>query len=204
MVRVKICGVTSVEDARLAVAAGADAVGLVFADSPRRVQPDVAAQILPLLGPFVTPVALFVDAPLEDVLLLTARLGVSTVQLQGHESPEYIDRLRPLSVIKAFHVSSVCDLANLDNFSVSAFLLDSRVPGKAGGSGVSFDWSLAVPVAESKRVILAGGLNPDNVAAAIRQVHPYAVDVTTGVEAVPGRKDPDKLRAFIARAKSAL
>lgn len=206
MVRVKICGITSVDDARLAVSAGADALGLVFAPSPRRLSPDSAAAILASVPPFVTPVAVFVDASLDPILDLTAALGISTVQLHGGESPELVNLLRAhgLKVIKAFRVASSSDLDHLDRFHPDAFLLDSRVPDKLGGTGLAFDWSLAVPIAARLPVILAGGLNPDNVADAVRTVRPYAVDCSSSVESAPGRKDPDKLRTFVSRAKSAL
>jgi len=202
MTRVKICGITTVDDAREAVQAGANAIGLVFADSPRRIDVERARGVLAGVGPFVTPVALFVNSPLEVIAGITDSLGIRTVQLHGDEPPELVDALRPLQVIKAVRVADEADLENLKRYRPDAFLLDARVSGKAGGTGKTFDWSLAVEPARRFRVILAGGLNPDNVADAVRQVRPYAVDVSSGVESSPGRKDPDKMKAFIDRARS--
>jgi len=202
--RVKICGITTPEDARLVVSAGADAIGLIFfSGSTRCIDVSRAAEILAAIPPFVTPVALFVNASLEVIRSVTDALGIRTVQLQGDEPPELPEQLRPLRIIKAFRVGTQGDLERLDGYRPDAFLLDAYVPGKPGGTGVTFDWFLAVPVAARRRVILAGGLNPENVAEAVRIVRPYAVDVCSGVEYAPGRKDPDKVHAFVARAKSA-
>ncbi len=203
MTRVKICGITNPEDAGHAVSAGADAIGLVFTDSPRRVNPACASEIVAAAGPFVTPVALFVDSPAEFIIDVAGRLGLNTVQLHGDESPELVERLHPLRVIKAVRVADSSDLEGLERYRVDAFLLDTRVPGMKGGTGLTFDWSLAVEVARRFPIILAGGLNPQNVADAIRQVHPYAVDVSSGVEAAPGKKDPLKVSAFIENVRSA-
>ena len=202
MTRVKICGITAVDDAREAASAGADAIGLVFAEGPRRIDTERAREIIATVGPFVTPVALFVNSPLDSIIDITDELGIRTVQLHGDEPPEFVEKLRPLRVIKAVGVAGKADLDGLDRFRADALLLDARVPGKAGGTGQVFDWSLAVEPAERFRVILAGGLHPDNVADAVRQVRPYAVDVSSGVESSPGRKDPVKVRTFIERARS--
>ena len=139
MIRVKICGITSPEDARLTVAAGADAIGLVFAESPRRVDLVRARAILEAVGPFVTPVAVFVDSPLEEIRTVTEKLGITTVQLHGLECPEKLEELRPLKVIRGVRVGGPEDLEELERSQADAFLLDARVPGKMGGTGVTFD-----------------------------------------------------------------
>ena len=206
MFRVKICGITRPEDAVVAADAGADAIGLVFAESPRRVTVEQALAVVAALPPFVTPVALFVDEPLERILEVCYRLRVTAVQLSGDEPPALAEALarEKLLVIKSFHVRSAADLEGIDAYPAHACLLDSRVPGRRGGTGVAFDWSLATQAVTSKPVVLAGGLRPENVAEAVRQVRPYAVDVSSGVEAAPGVKDPERVRAFVRSAREAL
>ncbi len=204
MTRIKICGITSIGDALAAVGCGADAVGFVFAPSPRQIAPADAAAIVRELPPFVTAVAVTVDDPLEALRQKLAASGCHAVQLHGEEPPEYIDRLARWRVIKAFRVQVAKDLRRLPEYArADAFLLDSRVAGKAGGTGVTFDWRVAREVTEplrrgaaGKPIILAGGLTPDNVAAALEAVRPYAVDVSTGVEVSPGKKDRGLMRAF--------
>jgi phosphoribosylanthranilate isomerase len=197
--RVKICGITSWTDARAALAAGADALGFVFYErSPRRIAVDAAAAILRRLPPFVAKVGLFVDAPEETVRQTAAACGLDTLQFHGAESPEYCRRFSQ-TVYKAFRVRDRGVFQGLPQYATTAWLLDSCVAGQPGGTGTRFDWSLA---AEAVRlgtpVILAGGLTPENVPDAIRQVRPYAVDVSSGVEASPGVKDAAKLNAFLA------
>ena len=205
MIRVKVCGITRPEDAVFAASLGVDAIGLIFAEnSPRRIDVSKARDIVAAIPPFVAPVALFVNSSLEVIAGVTDALGVNTVQLQGDEPPELVDALRPLKVIKAFRVGGAGDLEKLERYRADAFLLDASVPGQYGGTGHTFDWSLAVDAAKRCRVILAGGLTPDNVADGVRQVRPYAVDVSSGVESSPGHKDPEKVRHFIERARSAL
>lgn len=201
---VKICGITRAEDAAAAADAGADAIGLVFAESPRRVSVAQAQAIVAALPPGVTPVALFVDEPLAGIIATCRALGVRTVQLHGDESPELARALGDLCVIKAFRVGSQADLEALRGYPASAYLLDAKVAGKRGGSGVRLDWDLASRATALGRIILAGGLSPDNVAEAIRRVRPYGVDVSSGVESSAGRKDPAKVQAFVAAARAAL
>jgi phosphoribosylanthranilate isomerase len=205
MVSVKICGITTVEDAQAAVAAGADALGFVFyPPSPRCVTPEQARRIIRTLPPFVTTVGLFVDVPAATVHDIADRCGLDRVQLHGHETPECC-RLIALPVIKAFRIKNASSLAHLPAYAVAAFLLDAYVDGALpGGTGASFAWELAVQAKPYGPVILAGGLTPENVAAAVVQIRPYGVDVSTGVEQSPGVKDHAKLRRFIARAKAAL
>ncbi|MDQ7819149.1 MAG: phosphoribosylanthranilate isomerase [Armatimonadota bacterium] len=195
MTRVKICGITDPEAAQAAVEAGADAVGFVFAPSRRRVTADQAAAIAWSLPPFVARVGVFVDADRGRILEAVEACGLSAVQLHGDEPPELCAAL-PVPVIKAVRVSGGQSLQGLERYRVSAFLLDAYDPTRPGGTGRTFDWSLAAGVARVHRIVLSGGLTPANVAAALEQVRPYAVDVSSGVE-TDGRKDPAKIRAFV-------
>lgn len=200
--KVKICGITSVADALLAAEAGADAIGLVFyPHSPRFVEAGAAREIVRALPPFVSPVGVFVNEAPATVEELCTAAGIRIVQLHGSEEPEYVEQLPEYRVIKAIRVGRAEDLLAARQYRVSAVLLDSKVEGLWGGSGRSFDWTLARQL--NARIILAGGLAPDNVAQAIRLVKPYAVDVSTGVEAAPGRKDPALVRAFVAAVRTA-
>ena len=200
-IRVKICGITNLEDAQCAVAAGADALGFVFYEkSPRYVSPEKVGQIVSELPPFVTTVGLFVNAA-PDIIRQTMQMaGLRIIQLHGDEAPEDC-RLNPYPVIKAVRVKGADSLAGIENYHVSALLLDAWNDQQYGGSGESFDWQLARKLTGRLPVILAGGLNPDNVAEAIRVVNPYAVDVSSGVETSPGRKDHNKIRKFIQQVR---
>lgn len=202
MVCVKICGITNVEDALAAVEAGADALGFVFyPPSPRYVAPERVRAIVDRLPPFVTTVGLFVDGSVQTINDIAARCGLDRLQLHGDESPEFCAMVeRP--VIKAFRIKAANSLVRLPDYKVSAYLLDAYVEGALpGGTGASFAWELAVQAKPYGPLILAGGLTPENVETAIRQVSPYGVDVSTGVERAPGLKDHAKVRRFIARAK---
>ncbi|OPX20636.1 MAG: N-(5'-phosphoribosyl)anthranilate isomerase [Desulfobacca sp. 4484_104] len=177
MVRVKICGLTNLADARLASDLGAHALGFIFyPKSPRYLAPEAARDIIAQLPPLVLAVGVFVNEELATVRELADQMGLDWLQLHGEEPPDY------------------CQAAYQGR--VRAFLLDTYKSGQKGGTGQIFDWSLAVSAKNWGPVILAGGLNPDNIAAAVQAVQPPAVDVASGVEAAPGRKDPDKLRAF--------
>ena len=202
MVRVKICGITNIEDAVLAVEAGADALGFVFSPSPRQITPHDASHIIAALPPFVARVGVFVDEPLEKVKNLVAFCPLDLVQLHGQEGPEYCLEVAPRA-IKAFRVQDESVLTLLPSYRVCAYLLDSFVSGLAGGTGQTFDWSIARRAGTLGPVILSGGLTPENVARAIREARPYAVDVSSGVEARPGKKDHHKLRAFIQAVRTA-
>jgi phosphoribosylanthranilate isomerase len=204
MIHVKICGITSLEDAGAAVDAGADALGFVFyPPSPRYVSPEKADQIIRQLPPFVTTVGLFVDVAFDAINQLAARCGLDRIQLHGGETPEFCRRIsRP--VIKAFRIRNAESLTPVPDYQVSAYLLDAYVEGALpGGTGAAFAWELAARVKPHGPVILAGGLTPDNVEAAIERTLPYGVDVSTGVECAPGVKDHRKVCEFIARAKAA-
>lgn len=203
VVRSKICGITRLEDALAAVAAGADAIGLVFyARSPRAVSVQQAQAILAGLPPFVTTVGLFVDMPQNEIEAVLAAVPLDLLQFHGNECAADCDALaRPY--IKALRVRAEDDVAALvDAYpGARAVLLDTYVDGVPGGTGQAFDWAL-VPTVLSKPVILAGGLTADNVAAAITQVRPYAVDVSGGVEASKGIKDAAKVKDFVRAVRA--
>lgn len=201
MVKVKICGITTKEDALLAVAAGADALGFVFCEkSPRCVTPQKAAAIIRELPPFIQTVGLFVDEEAEQVNWTADFCGLDLVQLHGDEDPDDCVEINR-RVIKAFRVKNANSLAGIKRYQVAGYLLDAWSPDAHGGTGQSFDWDLARAAGIADRLILAGGLTPDNVAEAVRTVAPYAVDVSSGVESAPGRKDPDRVREFVRQAK---
>jgi phosphoribosylanthranilate isomerase len=202
--RIKICGITNLDDALAAADAGADALGFVFHQaSPRCVSPAVAAAIIARLPPFVAKVGVFVDAAEDTVRRLIAECGLDTVQLHGAELPGF-GRGLPAKLIKAFRVQGLESLVELPRHDTSAWLLDSFVPGQPGGTGAKFKWDLAVEAKKLGRpIILAGGLTPGNIASAVRQVRPFGVDVSSGVEAGPGRKDLRKVQQFIEAARQA-
>ncbi len=198
--RIKICGITSREDALMCVHSGADAIGFVFyRDSPRFVPPDVAVDITCVLPPLVTVVGVFVDESYDNMVNIARRVGLDCIQLHGNEKPSVCRLLSQFRPVKAIRIGSVQDLKPMEDYRglVSAFLLDARVESAYGGTGRCFDWRLALKAKPHGRVILSGGLTPENVVDAIKLVEPYGVDVSTGVEKEPGRKDPQKVRAFI-------
>jgi len=205
MTRVKICGITSVEDALWAAESGADAIGLIFAESPRKIGIEKAREIAAALPPFITPVGLFVDAPLEDVRRVAADVGLDAVQIHGDFPPQSALALRGagVKVIRAVSVASRADIEPIRDYPADAFLLDTKVEGLHGGTGKTFDWSIAEEAKKLGRIILAGGLGPDNVAEAIRRVRPYAVDASSRLESSPGKKDRAVVRRFIEAARSA-
>lgn len=210
--RIKICGITNVADALAAAALGADAIGLNFwAESPRRVEPTVAEQILRELPPFVDPVGLFVSAPLNQVFAAVERFGrIRTLQWHGdHPEPNPNPAYR---FIPAFQVRERDCLARIDDYlarcraqnqTPAAVLVDGHAAGAYGGTGRTAPWELLADYHPGVPLILAGGLTPDNVAEAVRIVRPYAVDVASGVESSPGRKDLEKMRRFVENARRA-
>jgi phosphoribosylanthranilate isomerase len=204
-IKVKICGITSAEDAVVAVEAGADALGFMFHPvSPRHVSRDQAAAIIRALPPLVAKVGVFVNPAEEEVRRTMAECGIDTLQFHGEETPEFCRRFG-LKVLKAFRVRTAQSLEALPAYAEEAWLLDSYVAGQPGGTGSRFNWDLAVAATKlGPRVILAGGLTPGNAAEAVRKVRPYGLDVSSGVESAPGKKDAQKVRAFITAAKSAL
>ncbi len=204
-VKVKICGITSLADGLNAVEAGADLLGFVFYErSPRYVSVETAAGIIRQLPPYVVSVGLFVDAPEEFVFHAISACGLNVLQFHGAETPEYCLQFGVMSM-KAFRIRDAQSLEALAQYSTSAWLLDAFTPDKLGGTGETFNWDLALEAKKLGRpIFLAGGLTPQNVAEAVRRVQPYAVDVSSGVEAAPGRKDPAKVKSFIQAAKGAL
>ncbi|MFH1009416.1 MAG: phosphoribosylanthranilate isomerase [Candidatus Latescibacterota bacterium] len=199
-VKVKICGITNLDDGLAAAELGADALGFVFyPKSPRYIEPDRAREIISRLGPFVIPVGVFVNERKEKVGEVIAVSGIEAVQLHGEESPAYCASFGNVKVIKAFRVSDDFDPALLGDYEVDAALLDAYRKDAYGGTGETFTWGLAQKAKAYGRIILAGGLTPENVASAIREVRPYAVDVSSGVEKTPGIKDREKMRGFMDR-----
>ncbi len=202
MVKVKICGITNADDARLAVEAGADALGFIFVENtPRFVTPEQAVAIIRRLPPFVTPVGVFWEHPSGHVKAVAEACGLQALQFHGDETPDDVAQYA-LPVIKTIKVSGPQDLARMEPYRsrVAAFLLDSAARWSEGEARQSIEWRLARMAPGP--IILSAGLTPDNVAEAIDIARPYAVDVNSGVEAAPGKKDPDKVRHFIAEAKS--
>ncbi len=202
MTRIKICGITRVEDLKVAASCGADAIGLVFyARSPRHVDIAQAAKLLAALPPFVTAVGLFVDAEVDFVREVLAKVSLDVLQFHGDESPEYCAQFgRPY--LKAIRVKAGVDLIQCAaRFNrAQALLLDAHVDGIPGGTGATFDWSL-IPQNLPLPIILSGGLGAENVAEGIARVRPYAVDVSSGVEVAKGIKDMAKVAAFINEVK---
>jgi len=199
--KIKICGITNQEDAETAVQEGADALGFVFyTQSPRYVQPAVAQHIIARLPPFVLSVGVFVNHDLDTVKRVFDDCGLALAQLHGDESPAFCESLnRPvLRALRLRDRSSFLALAEFKGrMGVRGFVVDAFSETAYGGTGHTTDWSLAGEVAKTVPILLAGGLTPENVQEAIRHVQPYGVDVSSGVERSPGRKDPAKIRAFI-------
>jgi phosphoribosylanthranilate isomerase len=203
MAKVKICGVKTVRDALWAARCGADALGFNFVPgTPRCCDPERVRPIVMELPPFVSAVGVFANARPDRVREIAEQCGLDYVQLHGRESAAECSHLSDLHVIKAFRVRTEKDLRQLQRYNVEAFLLDAYVKGKLGGTGQSFRWEIAQGARRWGQVILAGGLTPDNVAEAIREARPYAVDVASGVEEEPGRKDKEMVKNFIRSAKS--
>ncbi len=201
--KVKICGITRETDAFAAADAGADLIGLnLWPGTPRFVTVQRARQIADAVRDRVEIVALFVDAGPDEILSSIERIDTRTVQLHGSELPELAASLEGVRVIKAFRVARKEDLQPLRSFPAFAFLLDAKVKGLRGGTGRTFDWDLARAAAQQCRILLAGGLTPDNVADAVRVVRPWGVDTASGVETSPGIKDVTKMKLFVANAKS--
>ena len=202
MTRIKICGITNLEAALMAVDLGADALGFILSEkSSRKIDPDRAKQIILKLPPFVKTVGVFVNQSAEKINKRIRFCKFDIVQLHGTESPMFCDSLKS-KVIKAIHIKNKSDLFKITEYKVSAFVLDTKVKGKFGGTGKTFNWSYAIEAKTLGPIILSGGLNPENVLKAIKKVKPYAVDVASGVEIEPGIKDPDKLEAFIKAVRN--
>ena len=201
-VKVKVCGMTSLKDALVAVEGGADAVGFIFyKKSPRSVTMKTVREIVLELPPFVDTVGVFVDETAEQVNKIADYCNLDIIQLHGDESPTFCKKIRR-KVIKAFRIKDMQSVKKLSSFQVSGFLLDTFSENLHGGTGKVFDWNLALPAKKFGPVIMAGGLTPNNVQQAVRQIRPYGVDVCSGVESEPGIKDHKKVRAFLKNANA--
>ncbi len=209
--RIKFCGITRPHDAIAAANAGADAIGLNFcATSPRRITIDQATQILAALPPFITPIALFADSYAAEVTRITQILHLTHIQLHGNEPPEFLAQLPNVKILKAIRVEKNKFVETLNRWKatrVSALLLET--PGTTGGSGIENDWETVIATRDTgifdglPPIIAAGGLRPDTVAAVIRRLRPFAVDVSSGIESAPGIKSIEKMTAFAAAVRSA-
>lgn len=199
MVKIKICGITNFKDAKTAVDAGADAIGFIFAKSPRKVSPEKAAGIIKKIRRPVSRVGVFLDAPVKEVKKIAGQCKIDTLQFHGNESPRYCSYFRnTYKVIKTFRIKGKKDLKKLRRYKVDGYLLDTFVKGTAGGTGKVFDWKLAKSAKKiAGPIILSGGLNPENAGMAVKLVRPYAVDVASGVEARPGKKDKRLIKEFL-------
>ena len=204
MVKVKICGITNLDDAMAATDFGADALGFVFfKKSPRYISPANAKKIIKRLPPFISTVGVFVNENKKNIEKIVLQTGINIIQLHGDETPKACNLSKP--VIKAIRVKSIETLELVSKYKdkVSVFLLDTYTPEVFGGSGQVFNWDIAVEAKKVGRVILSGGLSTENIEKAVRLVHPYAVDVSSGVEAEKGKKNHLKMKLFIEKAKSA-
>lgn len=197
--KVKICGIRDISTALFAIENGADALGFVFAESKRKINPEAAGEIIRELPGEVLKVGVFVNETKATIEEIANVSGINVIQLHGDETPEFCSSFS-LPVIKALSVGSPDDLSQLDGFSCEYILLDSPKGKYRGGNGVSFDWSILNKPLQDKKMILAGGLNPENVGEGIKAANPYMVDVSSGVE-TEGKKDPEKIKRFIENAK---
>ena len=198
-VKTKICGVQTLEEAQASVDAGADALGFNFwPQSARFIEPHAAREVINGLSPIVCTVGVFVNEEANRIVDIASELGLSAVQLHGDESPEFCDSLGSIKTVKAIRVGQDFDLSLIENYRVDMVLLDSSIEGSYGGTGRRFDWRIAIEAKRLAPIILAGGLTTENVWDAVTHVRPAAIDVCSGVETEPGRKDLDKLRRFMA------
>jgi|SRR3989339_716461 len=203
MTEIKICGITNSEDALCAAALGVNAVGFIFnVTSLRYVLPRKAKEIINMLPSGIARVGVFVNGEEDEVKKTADICGLDVIQLHGDESPEYCRRFPPEYIVKAVFLNSPDDITCLDNYNVRAFLADSRHDGRYGGTGRKADWALAALAAEKYPLILAGGLNEGNIAAALTTVMPGAVDINSGIEIAPGIKDYERMRRIIAIVKN--
>ena len=202
MVRIKVCGITNPEDAIAACELGADALGFIFFNGSKRyIEPEKARDIVSELPPFISTVGVFVNQDLSEIESTVETVGIDAVQLHGDESADFCSKI-PFRVIKAVRVKESVDADAVELYPVQAILFDKHTDDMYGGTGKSFDWSVLSGVGISKRIILSGGLTDENVAEAIRTVRPYAVDVSSGVEDSPGKKNHMKIRKFIEAVRN--
>jgi phosphoribosylanthranilate isomerase len=202
MTWIKICGITNLEDAMDAASLGVDALGFNFAPSPRRISPSAAKEIIGSLPPSVISIGVFVDEEISEVRRITDECGLKRLQFHGQEPPEYC-REFSLPVIKTIAVRSVDRLRDIEKYPSVAILLDTWSADRAGGTGKTFPWEWAKEAQEKRDIILSGGLNPANVYQAIKEVRPAGVDVSSGVEQIPGKKDLLKMIDFIKEVRRA-
>lgn len=204
MIRVKICGITRLEDALVAAGSGADAIGFVFAKSPRKITVEKARSIAEAVGPWVATVGVFVNEKPSEILKIAARCKLSAVQLHGDETPSQVKALKTASfkVIKAFRVDEKFNFDRMNDYPADAFLLDTYVGGQYGGTGKVFNWGLLKKKRIMKPWIVSGGLRPDNVAQLLKICEPYGVDVSGGVEKSAGIKDKFLIRKFLENVKA--
>jgi phosphoribosylanthranilate isomerase len=202
--KVKICGITNIADAQVTAEAGADAIGFIFYEkSPRYVPLEQAAEISRQLPPFIMRVGVFVNAPVDFVLRATRECGLAMLQFHGDETPEFCEQFGLMSM-KAFRMHGPETLQEIPKYKTNAYLLDAYSSTTLGGTGEKFNWDLAVTAQKFGRpIFLAGGLTAQNVADAVRKVQPFGVDVSSGVESAPGKKDHEKVKAFVAAARIA-
>src|SRR4030043_513730 len=201
MIKVKICGITNLDDANLAVKLGADALGFIFAPSPRRIDPKTARDIIRRIPPFVKAVGVFVDEDPEKIDEIITFCGIDLIQLHGDEPPEICERFMPRT-IKALRIAdeSVIESVKVYKGKVKALLLDTYSEKMAGGTGKGFDWEIAIKIRDSDiPIILAGGTGPSNIAGATSRVRPYAVDVNSGVEERPGKKSRHRMEQLVEK-----
>ncbi len=199
MIKIKICGITNKEDAGWAVNLKVDALGFIFADSPRRVEPEIVQGIIELLPPFISSVGVFVNEDRKKVEEIAESCSLTTLQFHGQESPSYCEEFKQ-KVVKAFRVKDKSVLRKAAQYQnkVDAYLLDTYSPFAHGGTGKTFDWRIAKEIKEfGLPIILSGGLNPQNIGEAISEVEPYGIDVSSGVEERPGKKNMEKLINFV-------
>ncbi len=199
MIKIKICGITNKEDALWAVDLKVDALGFIFADSPRRVQPEIVQGIIELLPPFISSVGVFVNEDREKVKEIAESCGLTTLQFHGQESPSYCEGFKQ-KIVKAFPIKNKSVLKKAVQYKdkVDAYLLDTYSPFAYGGTGKTFDWRIAKEIKEfGLPIILSGGLNLENIKEAISEVEPYGIDVSSGVEERPGKKNMEKLINFV-------
>ena len=203
MVRVKVCGITTPDDARTAAGSGADAIGLVFAESPRKLSAEEAREIASALPGGVLKVGVFVNEEPEEILRIAREVGLDYAQLHGDEGPETVTVLREdgVKVIKALRVRGADSLAEMDDYDADLFLLDAWSEKARGGTGERFDWGLAKSLYGRGNIVVSGGLGPENVREAVRLFEPYGVDASSSLEDAPGKKNKERVRRFVVAAK---
>ena len=203
MVKAKVCGITTPEDALAAAGSGADAVGLVFAESPRRLKVEQAREIAAILPDGVLKVGVFVNEKSEEVLRIAREIGLDYAQLHGDESPETVTLLREggVKVIKALRVRGAGSLEAMDDYEADLFLLDAWSEKARGGTGERFDWETAKSIKGRGNILVSGGLTPENVREAIRFFEPYGVDASSSLEDAPGKKNAERVRRFVSAAR---